>query len=480
MPSDDVAIAAIAAPLAAAAGAPLLPGPVEDVPDTVAELGDPEVRDLGAEAPSGDDDQPDRTALALAVAEELGADRFIAAAADRPADLAAAAAVAIRSDAAVLPVAPDADLEGVADDLDVVVLGTLDQFPDAESAEAPWPVDPDAAVAWVVDPADPGAIGAVTLAALRGDTVVPVSDGDLLASRTVDRVRGAGLTADRLVPVGSFTTDPAQDLPLLVDAPLLPGGTLRLFEGSRMVALYGTPGTAALGVLGEQDLEPTLDRAREVTEGYDADGREVVPTLEIIVSVASGSAEEDGSYSRVTDPENYREWVDRAGEEGMQVVLDLQPGRTDFLTQARIYEDLLREPHVGLALDPEWRLEDDQVHLEQIGSVEAAEVQEVVDWLAELTREEGQTQKLLVLHQFRLSMLQDRDTIELPREVVGLVHADGQGPQPQKLDTWRVLTAEGADQWHWGWKNFYDEDPTLATPDEILDLDPDVVFVTYQ
>ena len=40
----------------------------------------------------------------------------------------------------------------------------------------------------------------------------------------------------------------------------------------------------------------------------------------------------------------------------MYVVLDLQPGRTDFLTQAKRYEPLLALPHVGLALDPEWRL----------------------------------------------------------------------------------------------------------------------------
>ena len=40
----------------------------------------------------------------------------------------------------------------------------------------------------------------------------------------------------------------------------------------------------------------------------------------------------------------------------MYVVLDLQPGRSNFLDQAKLYEPLLRLPHVGLALDPEWRL----------------------------------------------------------------------------------------------------------------------------
>jgi hypothetical protein len=247
-----------------------------------------------------------------------------------------------------------------------------------------------------------------------------------------------------------------------------------------MVALYGLPGTPVLGVLGEQDLDASIERAREVSEGYDADGRTVIPTFEVIVTVASAEAGDDGQYSRVAPPEQFQELVDRAREEDFQVVLDLQPGRNDFLDQAMIYEDLLREPHVGLALDPEWRLEPDQVHLRQIGRVEAEEVQRVVDWYAELTRDEGLPQQLLILHQFRLSMLQDRDTIEIPDEVAAVVHADGQGPQGQKLETWQVLTRGAEDRWHWGWKNFYDEDPVVAEPGYILDLEPEVVFVTYQ
>jgi hypothetical protein len=46
------------------------------------------------------------------------------------------------------------------------------------------------------------------------------------------------------------------------------------------------------------------------------------------------------------DPAMIREWVDRAADEGIYVVLDLQPGRTDFLTQAQRYRSLLELPQV--------------------------------------------------------------------------------------------------------------------------------------
>lgn len=475
VPPDDAALAAIATPLAVDSGAPLLIGGEADLDDVLAELGDPEVRHLdgGDGGAAGD--------TALEVAEELGTTAFVAVPVDQPNLLAAAGRVAIRTGAAVLPVDPEGPAPALPPDAEVVTIGDLgDRFPDATRAETPWELDGDGGPAWLVDPSDPAALPTMVLAALRGDDVVPVSGGDLLARRTVTRVRGAGHDAATLVPVGTFAGDPDRDVVLLGEAPLLPGGTLRHFDGTRMVALYGRPDSTVLGALGEQDLDATFERVRDVSAGYDADGREVVPTLEVIVTVASAEAGDDGNYSRVTPPEEFRDLVDRAADEGMQVILDLQPGRTDFLTQARIYEDLLREPHVGLALDPEWRLEPDQVHLRQIGSVDAAEVQSVVDWYAELARETGVAEKLLVLHQFRLDMLPDRDTIEAPPEVAIVVHMDGQGPQGTKLETWRTLTAGAEDRWHWAWKNFYDEDPVVAEPGYILDLEPEVVLVTYQ
>ena len=70
------------------------------------------------------------------------------------------------------------------------------------------------------------------------------------------------------------------------------------------------------------------------------------------------------------------------------MVLDLQPGRSDFLSQAKQYASLLEQPNVGLALDPEWRLGPHQVPLRQIGRVSAAEVNRTSAWLADLVTRE--------------------------------------------------------------------------------------------
>jgi hypothetical protein len=264
----------------------------------------------------------------------------------------------------------------------------------------------------------------------------------------------------------------------------LPGGGQLVLPGRTLVALYGTPGTSALGVLGEQGVAASVVRARQHAAVYASLIKgPVVPTFEIIATVASSSPGPDGNYSTETDPATLRPWVEAAERAGLYVVLDLQPGRSDFLAQAERYESLLRLPNVGLALDPEWRLAPGQLPLRQIGSVGIDEINRVADWLAGLTRSRLLPQKLLVLHQFRLSMIDGRDRLDTSHpELAVVLHADGQGTQGNKQATWRTLHQDlPHGQLFWGWKNFYDEDHPMLTPDEtVAQVDPVPNLISYQ
>ena len=87
---------------------------------------------------------------------------------------------------------------------------------------------------------------------------------------------------------GDSTLDSLEwQLPALLSAPELPGGGLVFYPGRRLVALYGNPTTSALGVLGEQSAEESVQRVMEIAQGYDADGVPVLPSFEIIATVAS-------------------------------------------------------------------------------------------------------------------------------------------------------------------------------------------------
>lgn len=262
----------------------------------------------------------------------------------------------------------------------------------------------------------------------------------------------------------------------------LPFGGRRLIPEYRFVALYGTPSYAGLGALGEQSLSATIKRARALAAKYQPYSEEpIIPTLEIITTVASAYQTENGDYSQEIEPSKLKTWVEAATEADIYVLLDLQPGRTSFLTQAKQYESLLKYPNVGLALDPEWRLKSNQFHLNQIGSVDIKEVNRVSAWLAKLVKDNDLPQKMFLLHQFRTTMIANRNKLNTSSDQLAFViQMDGQGSQAAKLDTWKAITATPPFKVSFGWKNFYDEDSTLLPPVQVMKLSPKPWYISYQ
>ena len=333
---------------------------------------------------------------------------------------------------------------------------------------------------WIVD--DPEEAAPLAALGHRIGVGVVALAGDFRAASP--EARETISAASEVELLSDFGEDAAWQLDVIRRGDEIPGGGLLMFGSEpdrRLVAMYGHPTSVGLGVLGEQGPAEGVERLGSVVAGYDADGFRVLPTFEIIVTVASAAPGPNGDYSRETAPDVIRPWVEIAAANDLYVVLDLQPGRTDFLTQAKIYEEFLRLPHVGLALDPEWRLKPNQVHMVQIGTVDAAEVNQVSEWLAGLVREEALPQKLFIVHQFHVSMITNRHRIETPPELAVLIHMDGHGSPRTKQHTWEILTeAPDADGFYWGWKNFYDEDAPMATPEQVLALTPTPLFVSFQ
>jgi hypothetical protein len=473
-PEGDRAATLLAASAAVGLGVPLLLDPEGEGAgdDAVAaeldRLGVTSVLAVGGDGAPGDADVVTVPATADAVAAATGVD--LADADPVPADGEVAAVAALEPDApaALRPADAGEPAAGEAS-------GELPEVTRAEPLEG----------TVVLADGDAASLAGVATARAAGARV-QVTNGQTDprgSADVVDAVTGA----DAVVALGAgFGAEDGLDWKLETAATgaQLPAGGQTLFPQHFLVALYGHPGSGALGVLGEQDVDAAIQRARDTAAPYESlvQDATVVPAFEIIATVASEFATEGNDYSYEAPIETLRPWVEAAGAAGLYVVLDLQPGRTDFVTQAELYRPLLELPHVGLALDPEWRLTPTQVHLTQIGSVSIEEVNRVVTWLADLTREKRLPQKLLVLHQFRVDMIPGRERVDLSRDELSImVHVDGQGSQPAKQDTWRVLQAVGPEGLTWGWKNFYDEDVPMLTPEQtIAQVSPRPQLVTYQ
>jgi len=295
----------------------------------------------------------------------------------------------------------------------------------------------------------------------------------------------SGTQLSRTQAPGAFTpvaapalteTEPATSRTSAV--PQLPFGGTHMYPGRTLVAYYGTAGTPALGVLGEGSISTMTSRLRRQAAAYARPDKPAEIVYELIVTVADGSPGRDGDYSHDIGRDLVETFIRAAHRNKALLVLDLQPGRTDFLTVAKRWKWALKDPWVSLALDPEWRMAPGQVPGQTIGQVGAWEINRTSAWLETLTHFNSLPDKLLLIHQFRTDMVRNiEDVIDRPR-LAEVQHVDGFGTRSQKLATYHAV--ERDPQFRMGFKLFYDEDTNLFRPADVLAIRPMIRFVSYQ
>jgi hypothetical protein len=248
-----------------------------------------------------------------------------------------------------------------------------------------------------------------------------------------------------------------------------------------VVAFYGSPGDDALGALGigapQQAGKKLLKQAAE----YESDGQPVLPAMELISTIAAEHEGERGQHNIRVPRKTIDEYLDAARAIDALLILDIQPGYEDFMTEVERLEPYLREPDVGLALDPEWHVSPPDLPGSVIGSVDAEEVNEVSAYLSELVAANDLPEKLLIVHQFTPDMIADKEELREDPGVAMVLNADGFSDPLNKEAKYDELRPRGPTaNFHPGFKLFYLEDYPLMTPKEVMKLKPPPEFVVYE
>ena len=243
----------------------------------------------------------------------------------------------------------------------------------------------------------------------------------------------------------------------------------------RIVAFYGVPFEPPLGTLGEGSAASVLERLVEQAEPYDSAARPVMHVFEVIATVAQAGPGSDGNYSAAIGKDDIWEFIEEIRAIGGHTVIDFQTGRDMYLDQVPDYIEFLREPDIHIALDPEWDMEEGEVPNEVIGSSDAEEINDVMEYVAEIIRENRLPRKVMVVHNFTEGMIANRDLLDPPPEIDLVVHMDGHGPPQNKIGVYDRLASR---DFFNGFKLFYQRDFPLMTPEQVLALDPD--FISYQ
>ena len=260
----------------------------------------------------------------------------------------------------------------------------------------------------------------------------------------------------------------------------LPGGGRTIFPGKRVVAFYGAPQSERLGVLGIGSPERAATRLKRVAREYRTPGRPVLPAFELISTIANAHPGDDGMYRTHQSDATIERYLLAARKAKALLLLDVQPGRGDFLSEAQRLQRWLLEPDVGLALDPEWHVKDGEVPGQSIGSVTAAQVNEVARYVSNLVGKHDLPQKLFVIHQFTDGMIENKHEVARPPGLAVTMNVDGFGNPADKTSKYKGFTASEAGGFHNGFKLFFEEDTDLMSHDEVLALQPTPDLVVYE
>jgi hypothetical protein len=284
-------------------------------------------------------------------------------------------------------------------------------------------------------------------------------------------------------PTTPATTDfrpPSRSVAPRPTSAQLPLGGRTLFPAYRVVAYYGDGRNPTLGVLGRgspDDAAAAVERQAAQYAGY---GRRIQPAMELVTTLALASPGPNGDYSDPGDPALVAQFLAAAKRHHQLLILDFQPGRSEFLPQVQRYEQFLLDPAVGVALDPEWKvLPTQRPGGGFIGSASASSVNAVSAYLSQLVTAHGLPQKLFIVHQFTFTMLPDRANIIARPQLATVFQADGHSNVQNKIEIFRQL-AFPRPPYRIGFKLFYVEDHPLMTPDQAMALRPQPDLVSYQ
>jgi hypothetical protein len=252
-----------------------------------------------------------------------------------------------------------------------------------------------------------------------------------------------------------------------------------LLRSQRLVTYYGNPWAAGMGILGALSPAQLVSALQARAAQYQAiGGKPVRPVIHMVVTVAQGSAGADGLYRARMPASVIEQYAQLAATNDMLLFADVQVGRSTVADEVAAIQAFLEQPQVHLALDPEFDMWGDQVPGSELGHMTAEEINGALRVLADIAVRTGQP-KILVVHQFRASMLPDKDAIGRAPGVDLAIIMDGFGSQEVKIQNYNAYVRDSSFPFG-GIKLFFDYDARLLTPAETLALTPSPDIVIYQ
>ncbi|MCL5962496.1 MAG: LysM domain-containing protein, partial [Chloroflexi bacterium] len=222
-------------------------------------------------------------------------------------------------------------------------------------------------------------------ATVRAESTYVVQSGDSLSSiaarfsSSVEAIAAANNIANPdLIFAGKTLQIPSAAPNRSVAERVLPTpnpGPGSILANRRLLTYYGNPYDARMGILGALSQQELVDALQRRASMYAAlSDKPVQPAIHFIVTVAQGSPGSDGKW-RARMPESLvQEYADLAAQNGMLMFIDIQVGHSTVQEELAPWISVLSQPHVHLALDPEFDMLAGQTPGDHLGHMTADEI----------------------------------------------------------------------------------------------------------
>lgn len=252
----------------------------------------------------------------------------------------------------------------------------------------------------------------------------------------------------------------------------------------RIVAYYGNPLSAGMGVLGWYPPEEMMAHLEDQAQAYaQADpAHPVVPAIDLVADVAQASPGADGAYRLRMSYSMIDDELALARRHKAILILEVQVGRSTGAEEIPYFLPFLSQPDVMLALDPEFDMPPGEVPGRWIGTTSSAEINWAVRYVSDLVTRLHLPPKMVIVHQFTDGMVPDWRGIQLQPGVQFIMDTDGFGGQGIKHANYQQYIAGQPipPVRYGGIKLFYKYDVNLMTPAEVAALQPEPSLVIYQ
>jgi hypothetical protein len=273
--------------------------------------------------------------------------------------------------------------------------------------------------------------------------------------------------------------------PVKHDYPL-PGAILPF---KRIVAYYGNLYSNRMGALGKWPKAQMISNLMAEVKKWNAADSVIpaIPALHYIAVTAQGSAGKDGKWRYRMPLHQIDTILNWAKEIDAIVFIDVQIALSDLPSEIPLFEKYLSLPNVHLGIDPEFAMQSkgNKRPGSVIGSLDAADINWVGDYLANLVQKNNLPPKIFMIHRFTQGMVTNVNKIKTRPELQIVMDMDGWGGPAKKKDTYYAWIYKQPVQFT-GFKLFYVNDTEksglkeMMTQKDVLSLKPKPIYIQYQ